>query len=80
MQKDYAEILLKSIDEVVSKRIEGVSYDITDTVTIIDDSESEKGKYLISNGSATYYAYSTDTSYKKDDVVYMTVPNGDYTQ
>lgn len=80
MQKDYAEILLKSIDEVVSKRIEGVSYDITDTVTIIDDSESEKGKYLVSNGSATYYAYSTDTSYEEDNVVYMTVPNGDYTQ
>lgn len=80
MQKDYAEILLKSIDEVVSKRLEGISYDITDTVYIIDNTEAEKGKYKVSDGSATYYAYSSNTTYKIDDVVYMTVPNGDYTQ
>lgn len=80
MQKDYAEILFQSIDEILTKRLEGISYDITDIVTIVDNSEAEKGKYKVSDLSATYYAYSSDTSYKLDDAVYVTIPNGDYTQ
>ncbi len=78
--KDYPEIILQAIDQVVTKRLEGISYDVTDTVTIINADEAKNGKYKVSNGSATYYAYSSDTTYEEDDVVYMTVPNGDYTQ
>lgn len=80
MQKDYAEILFQSIDEIVTKKLEGISYDVTDVVTIIDAANANLGKYKVSDGAATYYAYSSDTSYEEGDSVYMTVPNGDYTQ
>lgn len=80
MQKDYAEILFQSVDQIISERLKGISYDITDTVTIINTDYALNGKYEVSDGSATYYAYSSDTTYELDDVVYVTVPNGDYSQ
>ena len=80
MQKDYAEILLQAVDQVVSERIKGISYDVTDTVEITNADDASKGKYKVSDGAATYYAYSSDTTYEVGDVVYMTVPNGDYTK
>lgn len=78
MAKDYAEILLQSIDEVVSRRIEAVKFDTTDVATIIEVKDAEQGKYLVSTGSMEYVAYSTSTSYKRGDSVYVTIPNGDY--
>lgn len=80
MQKDYAEILLEAVDQVVSERLKGISYDVTDTVEITNADDASSGKYKVSDGAATYYAYSSDTTYEVGDVVYMTVPNGDYTK
>jgi hypothetical protein len=38
----------------------------------------EQGYYIVNNGTLSYSAYSSDTSYKKDDMVYVTIPNDDY--
>jgi hypothetical protein len=42
--------------------LEGLSYDKTVVCTIIDDSERDKGKYVVQeNGNVTYEAYSENT-------------------
>lgn len=77
-QKDYAEILCQAVDEIVTKKLEGVKFDKTINCTIINDSEAASGKYKVTDGSAKFYAYSVSTDYKENDAVYVTVPNGDY--
>jgi hypothetical protein len=48
--------------------------------TITDDTNKEKGSYTVSDGSVTFIAYSEDTKYRKEDKVYITIPQGDFTQ
>ena len=76
--KDYAEIICQAVDEIVSKKIEGINFDKTINCIIVDDKEAQQGRYKVSDGSAKFYAYSSTTDYKIDDAVYVTVPNGDY--
>lgn len=76
--KDYAEIICQAVDEIVSKKIEGINFDKTINCIIVDDKEAQQGRYKVSDGSAKFYAYSNTTDYKIDDAVYVTVPNGDY--
>jgi hypothetical protein len=75
---DYAEIICQAVDEIVTKKIEGISYDTTLNCTITDAENAELGKYTVTNGSATFTAYSVVTNYKVNDAVYVTVPNGDF--
>ena len=77
MQKDYSEILCKSIEIVSQSLLDGLQYDKTITCTIVDDSEAADGKYRVSDGSATFIAYSTE-KYAKGASVYVTVPSGNY--
>ena len=75
---DYNEIICTAIDTIVSSKLEGLQFDITKLCLIEDDSQSTKGKYVVSDGSVKYEAYSTDTSLKKGNNVQVTIPNGDY--
>ena len=75
---DYPEQIYKTIDIITNKRLEALQYDITIEATIIDDKQSEKGVYTVSNGNANFIAYSKDSEYKKDDVVMVTIPQGNY--
>lgn len=77
-QKDYADILCQAVDEIVTKKLEGISFDKTINCTIIDDEKAKDGQYKVTDGSAKFYAYSVSTDYKKNDAVYVTVPNGDF--
>ena len=77
-QIDVAETLFCAVDEIVTKRIESINFDKTIDCVIIEDEEAKKGKYRVTDGSANFYAYSVSTDYKKDDAVYVTVPNGDF--
>lgn len=77
-QIDPAETLFCAVDEIVTKRIESINFDKTIDCVIIEDEEAKKGKYRVTDGSANFYAYSVSTDYKKDDAVYVTVPNGDF--
>lgn len=79
MGLDYGEILCTAVDEIVSTRLQGLSYDITKLCTIVDDTYSYQGKYKVSDGTAKYDAFSTDNNLKKGNNVLVTIPNGDYT-
>lgn len=77
-QKDYADILCQAVDEIVTKKLEGISFDKTINCTIIDDKKAKDGQYKVTDGSTKFYAYSASTDYKENDAVYVTVPNGDF--
>lgn len=74
----YQDKLLEAMSIVSSQLISSISYDKTITCTIIDDKDKDKGKYKVTNGDATFDAYSSDTKLKIDDVVYVTIPEGNY--
>lgn len=78
MGVDYGEILCTAVDEIVTARLQGLSYDITKLCTIVDDSQSYQGKYVVSDGTARYEAYTTDNNLQKGNNVLVTIPNGDY--
>lgn len=78
MAKDYADIICEAVDEIVSQRLKDISFDTTIECIIHDASEAEQGKYICSNGSAKFIAYSENTKYKKDDAVLVSIPQGDY--
>lgn len=77
---DIAENMLQAMDILFKERIKSINFDTTINCTIVDAKSADTGKYTVSNGSTTFVAYSTETGYKKNDAVLVTVPNGDYNQ
>ena len=81
VSKDYAEIICQAVDEIVSAKINSISFDVTELATITDAAEAASGKYkIVTDTSVVYTAYSNSTNYLRGDRVYITVPNGDYSQ
>lgn len=78
MAPNYGEIICNAVDEIVTSKLQGLQYDITKLCTIVDDSASYQGKYIISDGTARYEAFTTDVSLKKGNQVQVMIPNGDY--
>lgn len=78
MSANYGEIICNAVDEIVSARLQGLQYDITRLCTVVNDSESYQGKYTVSDGTAKYDAFSSDTSFKTGNQVLVVIPNGDY--
>lgn len=78
MGVDYGEILCTAVDEIVTTRLAGLSYDLTKLCTIVDDSYAYQGKYVVSDGTARYEAFTTDNSLTKGNNVLVTIPNGNY--
>lgn len=77
-KKDYGEIICTAVDEIITAKLEGLQYDITKLCSIVDDSFKQQGKYIVSDGSVRFEAYSTDTSFRKGNSVLVTIPNGDF--
>ena len=75
---DIREIICTAVDTIVSKKLEGLEYDITKLCTIVDDSSRSKGLYVVSDGTARFEAYSTDTTFREGNSVLVVIPNGDY--
>lgn len=75
---DYAENICQAVDEILKVRLAQMSYDTTVKCSIVDDNFACIGKYLVNNGSASFYAYTHLTTLKKNDTVYVLVPNHDY--
>lgn len=75
--QDYGELFCQAVDEIVKKRLEGISYDSTILCTVVDDSRRDKGIYTVSNGSAKFEAISAVTSYRNNTNVYVQIPGGD---
>ena len=74
----YQDKLLEAMSIVSSQLISSIPYDKTVTCTIVSDKFKAEGKYKVTNGDATFDAYSSDTKLKVDDVVYVTIPEGNY--
>ena len=75
---NYGEIICNAVDEIVTAKLQGLSYDITKQCTIVNDSLRKQGKYTVSDGSVKFEACSEDTTLSKGNSVLVTIPNGDY--
>ena len=81
MGTNYSEQIFQSIDTIISQRLNEVSFDKTEICEIISIDEKIMNKYLVSNGSLKYEAYSDDEDrkYLVGSKVYVRIANGDYT-
>ena len=77
---DIAEQICLAVDQIVLERLKNIKYDTTIVATIVDNKQAADYKYICSNGSAQFVAFSKDTGYKVNDSVQVTIPNGDYDQ
>ena len=77
---DYENNFCQAVNTIIDAKLQGMKYDFTDRCTIIDDSKASIGKYRVDNGKAKYYAYSENTEYKKEQNVYVLIPQNDYTK
>ena len=75
---ELQEKLLQAMDILNAKALDSVSYDKTILCTIENDKNKKDGKYEVSDGSIIFTAYSTDERYRNGDVVYVTIPQGNY--
>lgn len=74
------ESLFQSIDIILTQRLNALSYDTTVIATIVDDSDKDKGHYIVSDDTIKFDAYTTDATYKIGEQVRVTVINGDWSQ
>lgn len=73
------ENLFQAIDIIVGDRLASLNYDKTIKVTVIDDSQSSKGIYVVSDGATEFNAIcNPDVVYTKGAIVYVVVPEGDW--
>ena len=63
MSTNYSEQIFQSIDTIISQRLNEVSFDKTEICKIVSIDEKTVGKYLVSNGSLKYEAYSDVSGY-----------------
>lgn len=77
MAETYQEELLQAMDIVVSKRMSEISYDQTKVCTITDTENALIGQYTVSDGTSSFLAYASETSYLIGTQVYVMIPNGD---
>lgn len=72
------EEIFDSIKIIADAEISKIKFDETIICTIVDASEAKTGKYIVSNSSAKFNAYSEVTDYPKGTMVMVTIPQGDY--
>lgn len=77
---DISESLFQMVDIIVNKRLQAINFDNTDIYSITDASRAEFGEYKVTDGNVTFTAYSTNTDYKENEAVYVTIPNNDFNQ
>ena len=83
MEHNYAtlvEDLLKAVKIVAEAEVQKIAFDTTKVCTIIDDTDRDNGKYIVSDGTIKFDAYSESGKYRKNDIVRVTIPNNDYSQ
>ena len=80
MSTNYSEQIFQSIDTIISQRLNEVSFDKTEICEVVSQDKNDKRKYLVSNGSLKYEAYSDDEnrSYLNNQKVYVRITNGNY--
>lgn len=74
-----SEELFQAMQIVAEEVVTGMGYDKTILCKIVDNSQRETGKYMVSDGSNTFPAYTeSNYSYGKNVWVYVTIPQGNY--
>lgn len=74
----YENQILEAIETVVNGIVSKIKFDQTILCTITNDKNRKKGIYEVTDGTSTFEACSNDDSYRKDMVVYVLIPQGDY--
>ena len=74
----YQDALLDSFGIVAKQIVSELQYDKTILCQIVDDSKKSQGQYIVSDGNTKFVAYAEGTEYRKDENVYITIPNGDF--
>lgn len=78
MAVDYTENVLQAIEIITDKKLRDTSFDKTIQATVVDASKAKDGIYTVFNGGTNFIAYSSETGYKKNDSVMVTIPEGNY--
>ena len=71
---------LNAYNIISKKHLESVSYDTTVKAKIVDIKNRNFGEYKVNDGTSIYYAYSDKTDYYNGQMVWVVIPNGDYSQ
>lgn len=74
----YQDALLDSFGIVAKQIVSELQYDKTILCQIVDDSKKSQGQYTVSDGNTKFIAYAESAEYRKDENVYVTIPNGDF--
>lgn len=74
----FQEQILKSFETYYNEMSKQNRYDITVEATITDVSKKPDGIYRVRTNGAEFDAYAMGGSYYKNDIVLVSVPNGDY--
>lgn len=79
---DYAENLCTAMETIAQQAIADAGFDKTIQATVLRCEDSSSGQYLIKYQDSKFYAYSTraDVTYPANTLVYILVPNGDFSQ
>ena len=78
---EITEQLFEAIDTIVQERLRKLPYDKTVLATILNNNEKNKGKYTVTtDNNITFDVYSNNTNYDINDIVYVRIPQGDYSQ
>ena len=72
--------LFQAIDVITSKRLEHLQFNKTLTCKIINTDNSDKGEYIVTDGSTDFVAYSENPNYNENTWVYVLIPNSDFNQ
>ena len=78
--KNLGEQLCEAVDIIAKARVGSVAYDQTIICTITNDTLKDKGQYKVSNGSAEFDAYTSNTEYRSGDNVYVSIPRNDWNE
>ena len=71
---------LNAFNIVSKKNLEAVSFDQTIKCKIIDITNRDLGEYKVTDGSSIFAAYSEKTDYIKNTLVWVTIPQGDFSK
>ena len=81
MANQATENLFNAMDEIINARLQSLNYDTTIKAVIVNADQADRGIYTVAEIGAEqtnkFKAYSENTSYQKNDCVYVTIPRGD---
>lgn len=80
MTQESIENLFQSIDTIVDARIANLPFDQTVQCEIINADDAVNGNYIVQYQASTFTAISENKNLKPKEIVYVQIPQGDFTQ